>query len=281
MIYEFGSDVLRCQVSTLGAELISVVHNGKERLWQNESGYWNGHAPILFPYGGNCAVMVDGVLYPEQKHGFISAQRFSLHEKTADSVTLCFSSNEETRRLYPFDFSLFVTYLVAGNCLKITYKAVNDGQRTMYAGFGCHESYALDVEAEDCEVVFEKEEKLLSLMASGDNGKLTGETVDLGEGKVLPLPKRLLNPTVILQTNSRAVSLRKRGEEKLLARVSYPDFSNLLIWAVKRGKMVCIEPWQNLPDEDQKAPQELCKKQGLTAIAAGETLTAFHEITYF
>ena len=49
MTYEFGSDVLRCEVSDIGAELVSVKLNGKERLWQNDNGGWDGHAPILFP----------------------------------------------------------------------------------------------------------------------------------------------------------------------------------------------------------------------------------------
>ena len=281
MRYEFGSDVLRCTVDERGAELVSVRYCGKERLWQNDNGEWDGHAPVLFPYGGNCAVKVDGKLYPERKHGFLSFQTGALHEKTDDSVTFVFRANDETKAYYPFNFSVFITYLVVGNCLKVTYTACNDGDRTMYAAFGCHESYALDEDVDEYEVVFEKDEKLLSLVASQKNGKLTGEMLDLGEGKSLVLPKAILNDSVILKTNSRSVSLKKRGADEILARIAYPDFENLLLWHPKNSRSVCIEPWQNLPDDDGKPAQELSKKRGLTALEPGEKLVARHEIVYF
>ncbi len=281
MRYEFGSDSLRCTVDALGAELVSVRYCGKERLWQNDNGEWDGHAPILFPYGGNCAVKVDGKLYPECKHGFLSWQTGILQEKTDDSITFLFRSNDETKAVYPFDFSVFITYLVVGNCLKVTYTACNDGDRTMYAAFGCHESYALDKDVDEYEVVFEKEEKLVSLVASQGNGKMTGEVVDFGVGKSLVLPKSILNATVILKTDSRSVALKSRCDGALLARVTYPDFENLLLWHPKNGRSVCIEPWQNLPDDDGKAAQELSQKQGLTALKPGEKLVARHEIEYF
>ena len=281
MRYEFGSDVLRCTVDERGAELVSVRYCGKERLWQNENGEWDGHAPILFPYGGNCAVKVDGRLYPECKHGFLSFQMGKLQERTDDSVTFVFRANDATKDYYPFDFSVFITYMVVGNCLKITYTACNDGDRTMYAAFGCHESYTLDKDVDEYEVVFEKDEKLISLVPSQKNGKITDETVDLGKGKTLVLPKEILNDSVILKTNSRSVALKQRGEGRVLAQITYPDFGNLLLWHPKNSRSVCIEPWQNLPDDDGKPSQELSKKEGLTALEPGEKLVARHEIAYF
>ena len=281
MNFQIGGEKLQCTISEIGAELISVKYCGKERLWQNDNGSWSGHAPILFPYGGNCAVVVDGVTYPLQKHGFLAGQTFRLQEKTENSITLTCSSNEETKSLYPYDFTVFVTYLVEGNCLKVTYKATNDGNRVMYAGFGCHESYALDGEVSGYEVVFEKDEELLSMVASSEDGRMTGEAIDLGKGKVLVLPEPILNDTVILKTNSHCVTLRKIGEEKPLARVTYPDFPYLLIWQAKGGKMVCIEPWHNLPDDQGEPSKELSQKQGLKALQPNESLIAYHEIEYF
>lgn len=281
MTFQIGVEKLQCAISEIGAELISVKYCGKERLWQNDNGSWSGHAPILFPYGGNCAVVVDGVTYPLQKHGFLASQVFRLQEKTENSITLACSSNEKTKSLYPYDFTVVVTYLIEGNCLKVTYKAINDGNRVMYAGFGCHESYALDGEVSGYEVVFEKDEELLSLVASADDGRMTGEVIDLGKGKALALPEPILNDTVILKTNSHCVTLKKIGEEKPLARVTYPNFPYLLIWQAKGGKMVCIEPWHNLPDDQGTPSKELSQKQGLTALQPNESLVAYHEIEYF
>ena len=282
MIYEFGSETLRCKVSTLGAELVSVVHNGKERLWQNDNGSWSGHAPILFPFGGSCAMVVDGVEYPIPKHGVARRKEFALVGCSREEITFVLRADEETKAVYPFDFALFITYAVSGNTIKIAYKAVNEGKNTMYAGFGSHESYALDGEVDEFEVEFEKDETFYALYADASSGKMTGKGKDFGAGKTLVLDREFMKTdTIILSNvNSRTVWLKRRGGE-VLARVSYPDFGNMLLWHPKDSRMVCVEPWQNLPDDDGKAPQEISNKVGLTAISPKGAATAVHEIEYF
>lgn len=282
MIYKFGSATLRCKVSSVGAELISVVHNGKERLWQNENGGWSGHAPILFPFAGSCAMVVDGVEYPAPKHGFARKKEFALVGCSREEITFVLRSDEETKAVYPFDFSLFVTYMVVGNLLKVLYKVVNEGDKTMYAGLGSHESYALDGEVDEFEVEFEKDETFYAWYASAETSMLTGEGRDFGEGKTLVLDREFMQTdTIILaNVNSRNVWLKRRGGE-VLARVSYPDFGNLLLWHPADSRMVCVEPWQNLPDDERIPPQEISKKAGLMEIAPKSSATAFHEIEYF
>ena len=282
MIYEFGSATLRCRVSTLGAELVSVLHNGKERLWQNDNGSWSGHAPILFPFGGSCAMVVDGVEYPIPKHGVAHKKEFFLVGCSPSEITFVLRSDEETKAVYPFDFSLFVTYMVSGNLLKVLYKVVNEGEQTMYAGFGSHESYSLDGEVDEFEVEFEKEETFYALYASAETGKMTGEGKDFGCGKTLVLDREFMQTdTIILSNvNSHTVWLKHRGGEAI-ARVSYPGFGNLLLWHPADTRMVCVEPWQNLPDDDKKAPQEISKKAGMTAIPPKGEATVCHEIEYF
>ena len=100
MIYEFGSETLRCKVSSVGAELISVVHNGKERLWQNDNGGWSGHAPILFPFAGSCAMVVDGVEYPVPKHGFARKSEFACISSTdTESFSLIMGTAPISKRV--------------------------------------------------------------------------------------------------------------------------------------------------------------------------------------
>ena len=40
---------LTIQVSPHGAELCSIVANGKEYLWQADPAFWKRHSPVLFP----------------------------------------------------------------------------------------------------------------------------------------------------------------------------------------------------------------------------------------
>ena len=283
MNYEFGSEVLRCVASEFGAELISVKYCGKERMWQNENGGWDRHAPVLFPYGGYCNVKKDGVLYPFSRHGVVIDQTFTVAEKTEDKIVFCLRANAETKKYYPYDFSLFVTYMVVGNRLQVTYEAVNEGEEVMYGGFASHESYALDGEVDEFAVEFEKEEKFLSLYALKDDGRMTGESNDFGQGMTFPFPKAYMQDSTVIFANvqSRKVTLKKRGEDKPLVRVSFADFPNILFWHPKDSRMVCIEPWQNLPDDLVGEPQDISKKQGFSAIAPKGSLIARHEIEYF
>ena len=43
---------LTIQVSPHGAELCSIVANGKEYLWQANPAFWKRHSPVLFPIVG-------------------------------------------------------------------------------------------------------------------------------------------------------------------------------------------------------------------------------------
>ena len=283
MIYQFGSESLQCTVTSHGAELVSVLHNGKERLWQNENGGWAGHAPILFPFAGRCKFVKDGILYTVPLHGVALNQEFDLVEKTAEKITFVLHANEQTKECYPFDFSLFVAYMVVGNCLKIEYKAVNNGNETMYASFGSHESYALSGEVDEYEIVFEKEEHLLSKRENEHTGFISDVTKDYGVGRTFVLDREWMQKYTSIFTNvqSNSLTLKKRGEETILAKLTFEGFPNILLWHPADSKMVCIEPWQNLPEIEGVAPQEISKREGLTAIQPGESFLSSHAIEYF
>ena len=282
MIYTIGGDLLTVAVNTLGAELISVKHLGKERLWQNENGGWAGHAPVLFPYAGRCTVKVDGVKYPSQMHGVACSQEFEVVEKTDDSVTLVLRDNEETRAQYPFAFSFFVTYTVAANCLKVRYAVENTGERTLPFALGMHESYALDNEVMHHFIEFERVEDYDTWLVNPDTGKLTGEVKSLGRHKNFWLPQEFMEDnTVVFKGVQSNFLYLKNNRNECLATLSFPGFSNVLLWHPKGSNMVCIEPWQNLPDDDGKEPIEFSQKAGVTNLAKGERAEFTHEIRYF
>lgn len=281
MVYNFGSESLRCVVDTIGAELVSVKLNGKERLWQNDNGSWSGHAPVLFPFAGHCVVKKEGVNYSIPRHGVARRQPFALVSITESEATFVLRANDETKAMYPFDFSLYITYVVEGNSIKVIYRVVNEGEETMYAAFGSHESYALDGEVDEYEAVFEQEEDFTSLVTHPEDGRLLAETKSYGKGTHLPFPKQELNNTVVLKgVNSRVVYLKKIGEEAPLAKLTYNGFSNMLFWHPKESRMVCMEPWQNLPDV-YGVEKEISENSWLNAIEPKAEYTVEHEIEYF
>ena len=70
MIYTIKNDKTEVKINSLGAEVRSVIHNGRERAWQNETGEWLGCAILLFPFAGFNRLVYDRVDFGYNRHGF-------------------------------------------------------------------------------------------------------------------------------------------------------------------------------------------------------------------
>lgn len=282
MIYTIKNHELEVQIDDFGAELVSVRFQGKEKLWQNENGSWAGHAPVMFPACGSCDIVVNGKKYPHFLHGFARKNTFEVSDVTPTSATFTLRASNETKELYPFDFIFSLTYAVEESKLKITHFAKNMGKESMYCSFGAHESYALDKGLENYRLIFEKEEVLDSLIHN-DNGVLTGKIESFGTGSVLNLPVQFLeksNTAIFGEIRSSYVTLETLQGEKV-ATVSLQGFDNLLLWHSEGSQMICIEPWQNLPDYAGKTDVEISEKKGLNRVDPGESYTVCRTVRYY
>ncbi len=280
MFYTIDNGIIKLTASSTGAELVSLTKDGKERLWQNANGEWDGHAPILFPVCGSCYITVNGKKYPFAQHGFAPVSEFTLKEKTDKSLSFTLCSSEETKKRYPYDFIFTVTYSLDGAELKIGYEIENPSLKDIYFSCGSHESFALDGELEEYVVTFEKEECFINHLHD-DEGFLTSETQNLGEGKVIDFEKTPLidDKTFIFKdVRSRKVSLSKKDGTPV-ADVFFDGFNNLLFWRPGDGKTICIEPWLNLPDE-ANSEKELSDKYGVKRLASGEKANFLRKIVY-
>lgn len=279
-VLEFGE--LAITISSHGGELISVKKSGKERLWQNPTGEWSDHAPLLFPVCGHCGVKVDGVAYPILAHGFAQTAEFDLVEKGDNFISLAFQSNDETRKVFPFEFIFTVTYRIIDDTLQVEYDVENLGKTPMYFACGCHESYALDENLDEYQIVFEREAKLTHY-PHDDDGYLTGETQDYGVTQIFPLPRDVMQGGLTLifkDIVSRKLQLVKK-DGTALAELTFDGFSNLLLWRGGDAKYICIEPWTNLPDVAEKEDIEFSKKEGVIKVGVGENKQIIHSIRYF
>lgn len=241
---------LEITATELGAELIRVKHNGKERLWQNENGGWSGHAPVLFPVCGACEVRINGNVHDCPRHGFALNSKFMLVDQTENSLKYRLVSSLNSKEIYPYAFIFEVGYEIEENGLKITYEVYNPQDKDLYFSCGGHDSFTLDKGLENYELQFEKEEEFASKLVDR-NGYLTGRSKLLGTGKTLDLTTDLLrnsNSICLDKLNSRSVTLREKITCKEVVKVTFPDSEKLVLWHPNGSKMLCIEPWQNLPD---------------------------------
>ena len=52
MIYVISDKELSVSINTFGAEVISAIYKGVERVWQNQNGNGRGTARCFFPFAG-------------------------------------------------------------------------------------------------------------------------------------------------------------------------------------------------------------------------------------
>ena len=105
------------EISEHGAEVTRIYDKKKETelLWEGNPTYWKRHSPILFPNVGKTyknKVKINGISYPTSGHGFARDNDFKCICTKPDKAAFLFSSGEETKEVYPFDFELIVKYIL-------------------------------------------------------------------------------------------------------------------------------------------------------------------------
>lgn len=279
MIYEIKNKELAVKVDSKGCQIISTTYSGKERVWQNENGSWAKHAPILFPHAGKCSVVVDGIKYKHFQHGFARDLEWELVELKEDSITMKLIQSDYTKEQYPYDFIFLTTYRLEGNKVIVEQTVRNPMNTPIYYGIGAHDSFSLDETIDNYYVEFEKEEKFESI--SCDDFETL---IPLVNGKVVDLSSELLNNSgsiILTNLNSHKVYLKHKGDNKLLAEVVFPEYGVLLFWHPIDSKMVCIEPWINLPDSKKDEDIEFKDKKNIIKLEPYESKTLIRSISYF
>ena len=127
-----------------GAELCSIVANGKEYLWQADPAFWKRHSPVLFPIVGSVwenEYRNEGIPYTLTQHGFARDMEFTLISEKEDEVRYRLVSNEETLHKYPFPFCLEIGYRIQGKKIEVMWEVKNTGDKEMYFQIGAHPAF--------------------------------------------------------------------------------------------------------------------------------------------
>lgn len=282
MIYTIKSDKLTVKINSLGAEMISVVKDGKERLWQNGDGSWDGHALTLFPFCSTVKVYVNGKYYPNVIHGIAWISEFSLVSASENSLTLRLVQSDETKKHYPFDFTLDITFEIESDSIKITNRIYNPMDIPLPYAFGSHESYALDLSIDEYYLEFEKDEHFKNY--SYAKRKTPLGYGDMGCGNTLALSNEYFKndaSLVFADMNSRWIKLCKK-DGTVLAKVEYDDiYHDLVCWKTESGSYICIEPWMNLCDFDSDDRTEFSEKRGICSLMPKCEDVRSHKIMYY
>lgn len=267
---------LKATINPKGAELNSLQSStNTEYIWEGDAKYWGKHSPVLFPIVGtlkNNSYLFNGQVHALTRHGFARDNSFNVKSQTEDSVVFSLTSNDDTRRLYPFDFELELAYTLKEKTLHLEYKVTNNGSGVMPFSIGAHPAFALPGKFESYSLKFEKNEPLESIQLVDD--LLSDKSVVIpAENGILPLSYKLFeNDALIFKSlQSKSVTIVKDGVDYI--KVNYADFPHLGIWTKENAPFLCIEPWQGYSDSSN-ASGNIIEKEGIIVLETGKKYSA-------
>lgn len=281
---------LEVKINSFGAELISLKNLDKniEYMWQKNPQYWNKCSPVLFPFVG--AIKNNQYFYNRDKylfspkHGFARDNEFELLNQQKDCAEFIFRANENTKKIYPFNFNFYIKYILKENSLQIEYKVENLEDKKMYFSLGAHPAFntPLDSNTKYSDYFIELEN------LENDDVYFLEDSLFNTEKKKSLLTKNILHLTenifeddvlILKNTNSKKVYLKNKNGSFTLG-FKFEGFKHLAFWSKPNAPYICLEPWNGLPDY-KDCTGNLEEKADIESIEAKEIYTRNIEIEVF
>ena len=289
MIYTLKNNNFTAKVDSLGAQLVSLKGSDDfERIWVGDAKYWTGQAPVLFPMVGALRggkTEIDGAIYEMGQHGFARRREFTQVEQSApDTIALTLLSDDETRKMYPFDFAFTVTYALTEGGYSTTFTVQNKGAQPLSFAVGGHPGFNIpageEAAFEDYTIVFEKPESQQCPAIVMGQGLIdpTNSAYTL-EGAEIPLTHSLFykDALVFENLNSQSVKVinKSTGHGVEMNFAGFPLFG---IWsAANDGPYVCLEPWTGCATRTTEG-DKFTEKHGMIHLPAGSESTHSFEV---
>lgn len=279
---EISNGNLKAVIDTKGSQLRSIKKNGKEMLWQGNPEWWEDTAPVLFPICSNLKngkYKYNNIEYSMSSHGFAKTLEFKAEKTAENCVLMSVHSDENTLKVYPFEFEFSVLFTLKENALETKYITKNPSDSVMYYSVGSHEGYNCPEGVENYAVIFNKTEKFESCV-------LDGPILTYDKDKILPDGTRIdlkseyfvIDAIILENIESDEISLLNKTTGESI-KVELSDFQNLLIWSIPGAPFVCLEAWCGFPDFVD-TDGDFTKKHSIIKLAPNSTDIKTHTI-YF
>lgn len=281
-IYVIENDKLKLTVSSVGAEMISLVNkdSGVEYLKGLGGEFWDRCAPMLFPINGRLwenTTFVDGKKYEMGTHGFAKLYDFKLESISDTSLTLYMVDEKETfESAYPFHFVFSVTFTLDKNALKTYIKVKNTGENEMPYSVGFHPAFKIPFykgeEFEDYYIEFPTSCAPNAWVLS-PRYYITKDVAPyaLENERILPLYHEMFDGDAIFLQDVPASAALKSKKSDVCIKLDFEGMPYIGLWHTPKTKadFVCIEPWTGRPDYDGEIT-ELVKKEDMILLAPGD-----------
>lgn len=281
MVYELRSNSISIKVNSKGAEIISVVKDDLEYIWQAKPEVWARHAPVLFPIVGRLkdnTFTYKGNTYTLPQHGFARDMEFQCVHQTTSEVSFELKSDEHTKKNFPFDFKLVISYKVKDNTVICAYEVSNPSTEILYFSIGAHPGFKTD-NLNDHTLRFEDKPCDITLL---ENGLLSEhkEKLHLHTGE-LPLETTLFERDALVFENKQVevvelVSPNGRGVE-----IGCKDWPYFGVWSKKAcNEFICLEPWHGITDTHE-SNGDITQKKGIIKLDGGKAFECDYSMRFF
>ncbi len=237
-------------INSFGAELESFYKDDINYIWTIDEHYWNRTSPVLFPIVGrlkNDTYTVDGKKYNLPRHGFARNYEFNVIAYSDNSVLFSLKSNEETLKIYPFEFELQLHYSLNQNELMAGYKVINHSNQKMPFNIGAHPAFSIPTDFEEYSLQFNQNDLFTTYHLENElfNGK---STLIENTDNTIRLEYALFEKDALVFKNLHSTSVSILKNNKSYITVNYEDFPYLGIWTKVNAPFLCIEPWMGHAD---------------------------------
>ena len=221
-----------------GATVISFQSNKTEMFYIDKENIESSERPrcgipFLFPVFGRTP---EDSIYPMEIHGFGHTSVWTVLEEKEDELRLELRANEETRKVYPFEFLVELKFRVHDGKLSIYQIYENMGEKDMPYAFGFHPYFAVEPTKVDVMVDADLEMN----MQTGQPVPYINQPVRIQFAK-----DAKESGAFFLQTKNEAVIMN--GEKKIHMEFD-ESFNRLVLWAVKGKEFLCVEPINSSPN---------------------------------
>ena len=285
---ELKNKQLSVVIAEKGAELQSIKDaNGKEYLWQADPKFWPRHSPILFPIVcsvNNDTYTVDGQEYHLPRHGFARDTDFKLIFESPRKVTFALEFSTETKKVYPYDFTLSVSYTLDDNKIGVIWHVHNTDTQEIHFQIGGHPAFNIpDMKAGENQygrIRLDNQEPLDGLKSYIDGShEMIEIPVETEDGIIEFSDNTWRNDSVKIHKSQvhRAQLLNKAGEPEVTVDFRTPVIA---FWSPfeKNAPFVCIEPWYGLGDP-RGFKGEFKDKPLMNHLQPGASFMSKYEIT--
>ena len=274
-------------INPLGAQL-SILRDssGRDLLWNGDSAVWAGRAPILFPIIGELAggaFRVGANTYKLPRHGFARNKPFQVIAATATEATFRLSADESTLQIYPFQFQLDVSFVLAGAALSVKSSVRNLGESPLTASVGYHPGFRWPLpygQPREAHFIEFEQGESAHIRRLDSQGLLAPERqpTPVANGR-LALEDSLFRDDVMIFDDLRSHCLTYGAATGPRLRVDYPDATYLGIWTKPTAApFICIEPWHGIADAAGFAG-DFANKLGAFQVAPGAVQELTMKIT--